>query len=105
MTGLEPLRQMHELGALEGLVFGLAVTESLVEGQVLAEGLVGVEAHFADTLAPRLLFGEGHELAAEAASLVSGDDGYVLDEEMTGVRNELEDGDERAFLLEDPDLM
>ena len=103
--GADGLAHMDGDADLEHLFPVDPIAKLAVELDVLREELVGLEP---DLTMPRRggdLLGMGHQLSAETASLEGGRHRHVLDQQMVGFGNRLDQRGQHAVKMEEIDAM
>ncbi len=80
---------MHAEAAFEWLFIVDLVSKPAIKLKVRGEQLVGIEPDFAQPYVDRGLLGMGHKLSPVSTPLEFRRNGYVLDEEMVGLRQHL----------------
>jgi hypothetical protein len=83
----------------------ITVTSLPVDGQVLGEQRVRIEAHFVAVLSKRLCFGEIEQSPADPCALAPRLHRDIFDQQMIRMRDQLQDGAHFVAELCDPNLV
>ncbi len=67
---------------------GLGISVPSVAGEVFGHGLVGVEPDLAETQTTGMVLGQGQQPGADPATLGSGQDGHILQQQVAGPGDE-----------------